>query len=53
MVSHLGETKVMDSQDYYSESEDVLGNHLRKQNPKTFSNLHMVLEKDGSRTLKK
>lgn len=46
MVSHTSNTNVMDSQDCYSESEDALGNHLSKKISKTFSNLHMVPEKD-------
>lgn len=28
VVSHIGKTKLTDSQDCYSDSEDVPGNHL-------------------------
>lgn len=46
VVSHIGNSNAMDSQDSYSEPEDALGNRLSKQNSKTFSNLHMVSGKN-------
>lgn len=53
MVSHIRKTKVKDSGDFYSKLLDAFKNHLRKQNPEIFSNLHITLGKGKIKTNRK